>query len=168
MNCPVIIKGNKEGIRIIIHPDAFMEQILNILKEKLQTTKRYYKSIHPISVTFEGKHLTEEEMIQITNALNDLGLNIKNNSNQTSKEKDIINLLSEKNNMSDGLFFIGSLKSGQTLKACTSIIIIGDIEPGASVISKGNIVVIGSANGYVKAGFPSKNDAFVYSLKGEM
>ena len=46
----------------------------------------------------------------------------------------------------------------------TSIVIIGDIEPGASVSSEGNIVVIGEVKGYAVAGVNGRTDAFVYSL----
>lgn len=168
MISPVIIKGNKQGIRIIIHQDATLIQILDELQEKLQSTKRYYKSIRPISVTFEGKNLTEDENLQIINTLQDIGLNIQKNQNsQIEKEK--TNLQSDNNKRNnEGLFYLGTLKNGQSLEACTSIVIVGNIEAGASVISEGNIVVIGDIKGYVQAGYKGKKDAFVYSLKEDL
>ena len=46
----------------------------------------------------------------------------------------------------------------------TSIVIIGDVNPGASVISKGNIVIIGSCRGNVYAGASGNAECFVAAL----
>ena len=61
MISPVMMKGNKAGIRLIISPDATISQVVTCLSDKLQTTGRYYANIKPITVTFEGKDLTEDE-----------------------------------------------------------------------------------------------------------
>ena len=65
MISPVMMKGNKAGIRLIISPDATISQVVTCLSDKLQTTGRYYANIKPITVTFEGKDLTEDEKQQI-------------------------------------------------------------------------------------------------------
>lgn len=64
----------------------------------------------------------------------------------------------------DGLFYRGTLRSGQSLETKNSIIIIGDVNPGANVIAGGNIVVIGSLKGSVTAGSNGNKDAFVMAL----
>ena len=46
-----------------------------------------------------------------------------------------------------GMFYKGTLRSGQKLETDDSIVIIGDVNPGASVIAGGNIVIIGSLTG---------------------
>ena len=69
MISPVMMKGNKAGIRLIISPDATISQVVTCLSDKLQTTGRYYANIKPITVTFEGKDLTEDEKQQIIDTL---------------------------------------------------------------------------------------------------
>ncbi|HIT90931.1 MAG TPA: septum site-determining protein MinC, partial [Candidatus Merdenecus merdavium] len=65
---------------------------------------------------------------------------------------------------SDGQFYKGSLRSGQILEVETSIIILGDINPGANVVSKGNVVVLGSCKGSVSAGAAGNKKSFVAAL----
>jgi septum site-determining protein MinC len=162
MISPVIIKGNKMGIKLIIPTEAVLDDVIAELKRKLQNTGHYYRSIKPISVTFEGKYLTYDETEQVIDTLRNIGLNIKQNhfSDTTKKEEITSNLLSDK----DGLFYVGSLGSGQTINATGSIVIVGDIKQGASVFSEGNIIITGSLEGYAEAGCRGRKDAFVYSF----
>ena len=43
----------------------------------------------------------------------------------------------------DGQFYRGTLRSGQSLESDASVVVVGDVNPGASVCAKGNVVVIG-------------------------
>ena len=45
------------------------------------------------------------------------------------------------------------------------IIILGDVNPGARVISKGNVVVLGCLKGLVFAGANGNHDSFVVALE---
>lgn len=46
----------------------------------------------------------------------------------------------------------------------TSIIIIGDVKAGAKVVSKGNVIILGSLKGNVYAGSSGNTNAFVVAL----
>ena len=46
----------------------------------------------------------------------------------------------------------------------TSIIILGDVNAGAKVVSKGNVIILGSLKGNVFAGSAGNVDAFVIAL----
>ena len=160
MISPVMMKGNKAGIRLIISPDATISQVVTCLSDKLQTTGRYYANIKPITVTFEGKDLTEDEKQQIIDTLNDKGFRIGRRPRSIEKPK-------KKSNYSDknGLVYIGNLKNGQSIQAAASIVIVGDVESGASVESEGNIIIIGALHGAATSGCKGKPDTFVYSQK---
>ncbi len=67
-------------------------------------------------------------------------------------------------NSHNGLFYKGTLRSGQCLEVKDSIIIIGDVNPGATVLAGGNIVVIGTLKGSVSAGIYGNRNAFVMAL----
>lgn len=159
---PVIIKGNKQGIRLIIDNAADLQEVVYSINNKLKNTKCYYSNIKPIYVTFEGKQLTEDETEIILDTLRKSGLNVallkEHYYNDTIEKTNKI--LSEQ----IGLFYKGTLKSGQAIEADESIIIIGDVEAGASVTSVGNIIVLGRLLGYAKAGIKGNENAFVYSL----
>ncbi len=163
MKNPVIIKGNKEGIRMIIANEASFDEIKESLDIKFQSKRRYYTKSKPIDITFEGKILTDDEIKEILSLLQEKGLNINNKATNTTKEckdQSFTDLQTDK----DGLFYIGNLKTGQSINAATSIIIVGNIEQGASVVSKGNIIVIGELKGFAKAGVLGSDNAFVYKV----
>lgn len=66
-----------------------------------------------------------------------------------------------------GMFYKGTLRSGQTLETKDSLVIIGDVNPGAKVIAGGNIVIIGALKGSVAAGSTGNTNAFVMALSME-
>ena len=160
MRGPVIIKGNNLGIRLIIAPEATIDEIVEELNLLLHKTGHYYKNIKPINVTFEGKQLTDDDQNVLLETLRKLGLSIAEKTIPKKKPKD--NFTYELNDK-DGLFYIGNLKNGQSLNTKKSIVIIGDVEHGASVKSEGNIVIIGRLKGDAEAGIKGREDAFVYS-----
>lgn len=47
-------------------------------------------------------------------------------------------------NITGGQFYRGTLRSGQVLESDSSIVILGDVNPGAKIVSGGNVVVLGS------------------------
>lgn len=64
----------------------------------------------------------------------------------------------------DGRFYKGTLRSGQALHSDASIIVIGDVNPGASITAKGNIIVLGCLKGTAFAGCDGNSKAFVAAL----
>ncbi|MGN0367236.1 MAG: septum site-determining protein MinC [Wujia sp.] len=155
---PVVLKGNKTGIRLIISPDADMKQICDCLQDRLKDCGEYYSCSRPIQVTLEGKNLTEKEKQEILDLFIEKGIKIKKDTKDLPPARQSI--LPEKN----GLFYVGSLRNGQSITAAASIVIVGDVEAGASVESEGNIVVIGKLQGTATSGCNGRQDTFVYSL----
>ncbi len=64
----------------------------------------------------------------------------------------------------NGQFYRGTLRSGQSIEVDGSIVILGDINPGAQVVAGGNVVVLGCLKGTVTAGYPNDNTAVVAAL----
>lgn len=160
MISPVMMKGNKTGIRLILSPEASFCEICECLADKLTATRDYYSNIKPIAVTFEGKNLTEDEKKQLIELLNEKGINAGYRRSPVKKKKKE-SVSTDKN----GLFYIGNLKNGQSIQAHASLVIVGDVESGASVESEGNIIVIGTLAGLAVSGCKGRPDTFVYSLK---
>lgn len=157
---PVIVKGCKDGMTIIVDEDISFETV----KDEIIT--RFLKSNHkntihnPISITFEGKEFTTNEKNELISILENAGLVI-------NKTKDIkTSYYTEIPNDKDGLFYIGNIRNGQILEAKESIVLIGNIFPGGVVTSSGNIVVIGNVWGKIYPGNDGKEDAFYYISGG--
>ncbi len=64
----------------------------------------------------------------------------------------------------NGQFYRGTLRSGQRIRVDGSIVILGDINPGAQVIAGGNVVVLGCLRGTVYAGYPEDEGSLVAAL----
>lgn len=64
----------------------------------------------------------------------------------------------------EGMFYRGTLRAGQVLETEHSIVVLGDVNPGANVVSKGNIIVLGSCRGNVYAGASGDRDCIVAAL----
>lgn len=61
-------------------------------------------------------------------------------------------------------FYKGNLRSGQVLECASSVTLIGDVNPGAKIISEGNIVVLGSLKGNAQAGVSGNDNCFIFAL----
>ena len=69
------------------------------------------------------------------------------------------------NDTAGGQFYKGTLRSGQVLESDASIVILGDVNPGAKVLSAGNVVILGSLKGTVYAGINGNPNTFVVALE---
>ena len=78
----------------------------------------------------------------------------------TVNAEDII----ESTQKSSGQFYKGTLRSGQIVESESSIVILGDVNPGARVIASGNIIILGALKGSVFAGANGNEKAFVVAL----
>ena len=61
-------------------------------------------------------------------------------------------------------FHKGNLRSGMSLDFEGSIIIVGDVNPGAEVKATGNILVLGALKGVAHAGTKGEKEAYVFAL----
>ena len=168
MSQPVVLKSNRYGINLILDADMPFGQLEEAILEKFRESEKFFKNAK-IAISFEGRRLSQEEEFSI------LDMIAKNTSiqvicvvdqdemrEQMYKEK----IDSYYQDVADntGEFYKGPLRSGQVLKCDTSIVIIGDVNPGAKIIAKGNIVILGSLKGNAYAGAAGDESCFVTAL----
>ncbi len=144
MKNSVVIKGNKYGITVILDPEIPFENLKEAVAEKFRESTKFFGNAR-MAASFEGRKLTKEEEMEILNVISD-------NSDfriicvvDADKEKEEIfkkSLDARLNELStqSGQFYKGTLRSGQVLEAENSIVILGDVNPGAKIISKGNVM----------------------------
>ncbi len=61
-------------------------------------------------------------------------------------------------------FFKGNVRSGIIINEESSLVILGDVNPGGEVYSGGNIIILGSLKGKAFAGINGNQNAFVFAL----
>lgn len=168
MDNSVIIKGNKYGIIVVLDKDMSFPELKVKLRSKFRESSKFFDDAQ-MAISFEGRDLSTDEQREILDIIADeselrvVCIIDKDKETEETFKKSLDEKLLELSNAT-GQFYKGSLRSGQVLESETSIIIIGDVNPGASVVSKGNIVVLGTLRGTVFAGASGNHNAFVVAL----
>lgn len=168
MKSKVIIKSFQNGIAVILNDEVPFEELLIEVGEKFRDSSRFFGNVKMV-ITFEGRELSdfeEREMIDIIsmNSQVEISCVLEKNPEKNQIFLKAMNQFSESTDHNEGQFYKGNLKSGQVLETDYSIIILGDVNPGASVISKGNIVVLGTLYGTASAGCENGTNNFVAAL----
>ncbi len=168
MSKPVMLKSNKYGINLILDKHMDFEELLTCILDKFKESEGFFKDAR-MAISFEGRKLTQEEEFQIIETITEnTSVNIicilDNDELKEELVRQKIERFEEEQTGKTGEFYKGTLRSGQVLDCESSIIILGDINPGAKVISKGNIVVLGALKGNAYAGANGNEQAFVAAL----
>lgn len=168
MSKPVMLKSNKYGINLILDEHMDFEELLKCILDKFKESEGFFKNAK-MAISFEGRKLTQEEEFRIIETITDnTSVNIicilDNDALKEELIRQKVERFEEEQAGKTGEFYKGTLRSGQVLDCESSIIILGDINPGAKVISKGNIVVLGALKGNAYAGANGNALAFVAAL----
>ena len=168
---PVIIKNNKYGLIVILDGDLEFEALQEKVAEKFRASAKFFGETQ-IALCFQGRKLSqEEEMALVETITGNCRLQVSSivDEDETTEQamKKAVETQAEREglmDLQDGRFYKGTLRSGQVLESETSIIILGDVNPGARVISKGNVVVLGAMKGNAFVGAAGNESAFVAAL----
>lgn len=169
MSIPVAIKGTKSGIIVVLDKSLDFAHLREETRKKFKESADFLGSSQ-VAVSFEGKKLSDDEEIELSQIImecTDLDV-VCIVDNDEKREEYFNRSLNDKLRALDsntGQFYKGNLRSGQVLEFETSIIILGDVNAGAQVVSTGNVVILGSLKGNVYAGAAGNQDAFVAALK---
>lgn len=170
MDNSVIIKSNKYGITLILDENALFDDLKKVIKEKFQQSAKFFKDADMV-LAFEGRKLTSEQQMEILDIISEVSsVNITCIAEDDPERDAYFESVQAKKSRNtsdrgDELFYKGTLRSGQILETESSIVILGDVNPGGKVVSKGNIVVLGSLRGTAFAGACGNENAFVIALE---
>lgn len=160
MNC---IKISQTQNKITIKIDEHAEQIdiLEDLTKKMKELKKMYKNEDtPIYVS--GKVLKNKEIEEIQKIIkSEINVEIEFDSPKVLGLHGIKKAFEQEINSSETKFYRGSLRSGKKIEYEGSIVIIGDVNGGAEVISGENIVVLGNLRGLAHAGAKGNKSAII-------
>ena len=150
----VIIKSNKYGLTVILDDKMPFQELLLDIADKFQESANFFRNAK-MAVTFRGRVLNREEERQVIETIVDhCGIHILCvvDEDAVSQEhyRRILNAALEEQEKVDGLFYRGTLSNGEVLETETSVVILGDVHSGAKVVSKSNIVILGSCRGSLR------------------
>lgn len=171
MKNPVIIKSFPNGLSIYLDEDIEFDSLLNEIALKFKESANFFKDAR-MGISFEGRRLSDEEermivdIISANSSLNIacvIGKDEETNRNYIHAMQQLDFHRHEIENA--GQFYKGTLKDGQILETENSIIVLGDVYPGACIISKKDIIVLGGLYGQAYAGGNGLDGHFVVALE---
>ena len=168
MNNSVIIKGNKYGIIVVLDSTLDFSELKVDIAEKFRECSKFFGDAK-MAITFEGRKLSAEEQREILDIIADnsemhiICVMDTDENHEEACKKSVESKLLELSQRT-GQFYKGTLRSGSVVEFETSVIIIGDVNSGARVVSKGNIIVLGALKGTAFAGATGNTNSFVVAL----
>ena len=164
----VTIKSFPNGISVHLAEDVSFEEILQQIAIKFKESEKFFKNAR-FALSFEGRTLSDLEERQIVGMINkvcDIQIACIVGKDQETEQtylKAIRQLEYEKAEQT-AQFYTGSIKDGQILETEQSIIVLGDVNPGCSIVSKKNIVILGGLYGEAFAGLDGR-EHFIIALQ---
>lgn len=164
----VSIKSSRHGLEVHLDPQIPFTHLLEEVSKKFSLAAKFFAH-SSLAISFEDRPLTKEQEQQLLDIITETAhitiiCVIDNNKTTEQLYRTIIEQSTDDSKKRDGQFYRGTLKRRQVLESETSVIILGNVENGAKVISKGNVVVMGSLKGSVHAGASGDHDAFITAL----
>ena len=188
----VYIKGTRYGVLIILGEEEPFAEILQKLNEKLSDSNRFFTGAKVV-IDLGGRDLhwghhrslmklVEDNQLELLRIISSL-----ERTRKFLEKKDIEVVTSMKEMAAleklgrfkdavskDGLGSGGNtvliqktLRSGQVLSHRENVVIVGDVNPGAQVVSDGNIVVAGQMKGIAHAGAEGDENSIVVAFRLE-
>lgn len=172
MSQAVIIKSSKCGINLVLDPELSFESLMDEILKKFRESEKFFANAS-FAISFEGRELSDAEKYQIVDTIMSetkvkILCIIENDEIRDAVIEKKIQAQQAENMVTkraQGAFYYGSLRAGEQLEADESIIIIGDVPAKASVISKSDIIVLGTLCGSAYAGMDGKTDSFIAALE---
>ena len=182
----VTIKGNRYGLNIILEEGYAFEAYAEAFQKKLEDGKKFFGD-SKVSIQFEGSVLSSDQQQHLMSMIHDhtdmtVFCIIDENTPvaipsefEALNDQEIIETKVIKEVVTDvvvksvipreaAVFHHGTMRSGQEIHVESGIVVLGDVNPGAKITAKGNIIVLGKLKGYAHAGSGGVHDAYIYAL----
>lgn len=154
----VTIKGVKDGLVFLLDDACDFAQLLEELQHKLDKTHQKILTgpiIH-VHVKLGNRTVSEAEKKQIRNVISRRGnLLIQTIEAQVPLQEDW------KLDTGNVVVLSGVLRSGQTVRHEGNLLYVGDVNPGGTIISSGDIFIMGCLRGMAHAGVNGNEQAVI-------
>ncbi len=161
----VIFKGTKDGVTILFNAEAPFDILCEQLEKKVEEAGKFFDNVKT-SMAFKGRSFTEEEeeiLLKIIAEHTTMEITfVKTENNELKQLSDLLEKEMSPFNLTK--FHKGSLRNGQKIEFDGSVVVVGDVNPGAEIKATGNIIVLGQLKGMAHAGCKGMTEAFVSAV----
>ena len=156
----VTIKGTKDGLVLRFADNCSYDELKLELDQKLSANTGTQDEHHSISVKLEvgNRYLTDEQREELKELIrkkknlvvDDIVSNVitKDEADQLRAENEVMTVTK-------------IIRSGQILQVPGDLLLIGDVNPGGTVIAGGNIFIMGALKGIAHAGCYGNDQAVI-------
>ena len=176
------IKGRTDGITVELGKGTWPE-LLAALNERLEQSASFFRQGR-VALDAGPRAIVEDELGQLVALLakNNMSLGLVRTSSErtfqaalavgltvtleSAEGVPVVDATPAATNATAAAYFVyrGYLRSGHRLRRDEHVVVIGDVNPGAEVISAGDVLVFGRLRGSVHAGFGGNRRAIVAAL----
>jgi len=149
----VTIKGRKDGLVFVLDDRCPFSDLLKELEYKLEKTHQKLLSgpLMHVYVKLGKRQITDEERQALENMINRRNLVVHS----------VESTLNPPDPRTSHQVLAGIVRSGQVLELEGNLIFIGDVNPGGSIITSGDLFVLGSLRGLAHAGAKGNSEAVI-------
>lgn len=168
MKNTVIIKSFQNGISLHLDDTLPFPELLEEIAMKFKESAAFFQNAK-MALSIEGRSLTEEEERKVVDAISKnsdlcIACLVGKDDNTNQNFFRAIQML-DYDDEKDGQFYRGTLKNGQVLETESSIVIIGDVNPGSAIVSTKDIVILGGLYGEAYAGGNGRDGHYIVALE---
>lgn len=169
----VLIKSYQNGISLILSDECSFDELIQEIAAKFSQARNFFGSAR-MALSIDGRQFDSSEELQILDTIrqnSDLNIVCVIGKDAPSNQRFIRALEEIDHRMppdnSDGQFYRGTLKNNQTLETERSIVVLGDVYPGSTIISARDIIILGGLYGEAYAGGNGSDSHYVVALEME-
>lgn len=172
MSNSFVIKSFPNGINLRIKPDVPFPQLLQDIGEKFQSSRAFFGSAS-VALSIDGRELSAEQEMEVLKTIHEnsdlnvmciIGKDDALNNNFIKAIQTLQNKLPSGNYMQ---VYGGTLKDNEVLETEESILVLGDVNPGCSITSSKNIIILGGLFGEAVCGKSLGTEGYVIALEME-
>src|SRR3954467_15397988 len=156
----VTIKGTKDGLILHLDDNCSYDELKNEISFKLSESSRVQQDnkLITVSVQLGNRFLTDIQMEELKSLI----MQKKNFIVQTIQSNVLTKAAFEKMKEEQEITSVSKIiRSGQILQVPGDLLLIGDVNPGGTVMAGGNVFVMGVLKGIAHAGWYGNREAVI-------
>lgn len=164
-----VIKSNNKGITVLLDDSIpFEDLVIDVCKVFSKSRDFFGKKQMVLSI--EGRDLNPDEVRIVVEAIElnseiTIPLIADNSEIRDVRTTGAIDRFYFEQFDTNAKIIRGNVKNNEVITSDTGILVAGDVKKGAKLIAKGNVTVLGTLEGTVRAGEPDYKDAFITAGK---
>ncbi len=160
----VTFKGTKHGLVLWLDPHADFNDILEQLRKKLMLARSFWQGV-TVALNETERKCHPEEKAQLEELMGEFGMALREDMENTSGEQQAEAGEPDQASRDTAIIVRRTLRSGQSIHHAGSVVVLGDVNPGAEVIAGGDIIILGTLRGVAHAGALGDENAVVVAFK---